>query len=194
MVGAMTEHMEDYSPQSRQARAAETKKRRTRDKLIHAADAVLRDDGLSATVEAIAEEAGISTATFYSFYTSRNALCVDAFTELVVGVLEQTTTPALPPDERVTALANLTKDRQSLARAALIGRLEDERELSPEVPPQADFVQRLSWMLWTRDDPQAFGVPTSLLIVLEAAALKLLDTIAHGRALEDLDLSRLIHP
>ena len=177
--------------ESRQMRAAETKKRRTREKLIHAADAVLRDDGLSATVEAIAEEAGVSTATFYSFYPSRNALCADVFYALVGRVLEQTNTHDRPFSERVTTLANLTEGRQSLTRAALMGRLDElHRDVPPDMWP-VDFVRHLAWALWVHDDTQAFGIITSSFVVLHATALELLDNIAFGVPLETLDLSRL---
>ena len=105
---------------SRQARAAETKRRRNRAKLIQAADDVMREEGLTATVEGIAKAAGLSTATFYTFYTSRNALCIDAFTEAVVTPLERMLTPSQPVKERVELLGKcaLSAARCSVPRCS----------------------------------------------------------------------------
>lgn len=93
-------------------------------KLIHAADDVMREEGMSTTVESIAKAAGLSTATFYTFYPSRNALCVDAFTELVVDVLDDTLTDSHTVLDRVTVIGKLCLQRRALLRAALIERLE----------------------------------------------------------------------
>lgn len=131
---------------SRQARAAETKKRRTRERLIHAADHVMHEDGQSATVEAIAEEAGLSTATFYAFYSSRNALCVDAFKELVLNIMQQTYQRPSDPSDRVIVLLRLVENREELLRAALIGRLEDA-----DLQPREDFVHLLGANFWFYD-------------------------------------------
>lgn len=124
--------MNDKQAEAR-ARAAETKKRRTRDKLILAADHELSERGLSATVENIAEEAGVGTATFYSFYSSRNALCIDAFNQLVVDVFDDTVTDSQTVFDRAMAIGRLCVQRPNLLRAALIGRIE-----SPTVYPKSD--------------------------------------------------------
>jgi AcrR family transcriptional regulator len=114
-------------------RAGETKKRRTREKLINAAAAVMAERGLDATVEEIAEDAGVSTPTFYTFYKSRGALCVDAFTTLVVEVLERTMMPATAITDRVIVARSLAGDHPALLRAALMERLENPT-VYPEEP------------------------------------------------------------
>jgi AcrR family transcriptional regulator len=176
------------------ARAAETKRRRTRDRLIHAADRVFEDNGLNATIEAIAEEARISVATFYNYYTSRNALCMHAFTELVVAVLEPMVFPVMPLHERIAALSGLVEGREMLTRAALIGRLEEGNWDTPEsreqrIMYQADFVDRLSYLLWAYDAAAPIaelkaGIPQDAYLPLHAAALEILDLIVRGRPVD----------
>ena len=111
---------------SAHARAGETKKRRTREKLIQAADHVMREQGMSATVEAIAEEAGVSVPTFYNFYRSRNDLCSSAFDVLV---LDQ----AQLADQRgfkATAdlFVQLCQERPALVRAGVFNALTEHQE------------------------------------------------------------------
>jgi len=79
--------MSHISPEAR-AEAGLTKKRRTREKLIHAADYLMRDRGLDATVEAIAKEAHVSVPTFYNFFRSRNHVCAWAFNVLVLDQIQ----------------------------------------------------------------------------------------------------------
>jgi len=124
MLTAMAKAEITFEQPSRQARAAETKKHRTREKLIHAADDALRDKGWSATVEDICDKAGISSATFYSYYTSRYVLCLDAVLELIVLPLENRGVRALPFDQSRDAFLKQCAGRKDLVRAALIGRLE----------------------------------------------------------------------
>lgn len=169
---------------SRQARAAETKKRRTRERLIQAAAHVLREEGQSATVDAIAQEAGVSTATFYSFYPSRNALCVDAFTELVVYVFQNSYVPAIDASRRIDVLLRLVQGKEELLRAALIGRLERQG-----ADPPADFVRLIAYVFWVIDNVlYTAGAIAEQNIKYEimsdvtyAMALSILDTIARER-------------
>ena len=197
--------------QSRQEKAAETKRRRNRMKLIHAADDVMHEQGMSATVESIAKAAGLSTATFYTFYTSRNALCVDAFLELVVDVLDDTLTDNNTVQDRIEATARLCFQRRSLLRAALIERLEspikypvtdDGFELTglivraPLVKPYKDkirvqvrevrdFVDCIACLLWQPIELKGGGSGRMSTITIEAslhmAALELLDGVASDR-------------
>lgn len=180
------------------ARAAETKRKRTRDKLIHAADRVFEDHGLDATIEAIAEEARMSVATFYNYYDTRNDLCTAAFTELVVAVLEPMIVPAMTLQERLDALAGLVEGREMLTRAALVGRLEAGRWNSPDgfayVDGQrrmypADFIDRLSWTLWPGyqgwlHQADREPIPDHAYRPLHAAALEVLDQVARGRPVD----------
>lgn len=176
-------------------RAGETKKRRTREKLMNAADYSLREYGFDATVEKIAEEAGVSTATFYSFYHSRNELCVDAFISVVVEPLEQAGVEKLPFFEAADALVRRCDDRRNLVRCALLGRLE--AQASSAAPPMrlsktfmgtghlavaedADFIYRLARLL-ADDSILADGyIEPDTLLALPMATLRLLDSIAMG--------------
>jgi AcrR family transcriptional regulator len=126
---------EDMGPR---ARAAETKKRRTREKLIHAADRVMREDGLDATVEAIALDAQVSVPNFYNYYTSRNELCVEAFEVLVLDQLELADINNFAATCRM--LMRLCKDRGSLTRAAVVGimEVEDGKTASDKSEPEDD--------------------------------------------------------
>jgi AcrR family transcriptional regulator len=167
----------------------------------------MRDYGLGATVEEIAEDAGVSVANFYNYYTSRNALAVDAFTTLVVYPLEQAATDRLPFDESVMAVNRLCESRTALVRAALLGRLEYEPSI-PDVtaplkvvkgflgsvivaPFGVDFVYRLAKLL-ADDKILAEGYDeANVLLVLPMAVLHLLDSIALGDHLVDpLTLAR----
>ena len=197
---------------SRQERAAETKRRRNRVKLIHAADDKMREEGLSATVEGIAKAAGLSTATFYTFYTSRNALCVDAFSELVIAVLEETLTDNQTVLDRVTATGKLCLQRPYLLRAALIERLESpvkypvsdagielhgllarhpmfepssDNMLRVQVREVHDFVDRLACLLWQPVSLKDGGSWSSSTVetTLHMTALELLDGVASDRVI-----------
>ena len=203
--------MQDRQAEAR-ARAAETKRRRNRDKLIRAADEVMRDEGMSATVEGIARAAGLSTATFYTFYPSRNALCVDAFTQLVIAVLEDTLTDSQSVLDRVMAIGKLCLQRRALLRAALIERLESPVKypvsdagielhgllarlpflepdsgnmLRVDVREVHDFVDRLACLLWQPVSLKSGGSWSTLTIetTLHMTALELLDGVASDRVI-----------
>jgi len=60
--------------QSPRERAAETKRRRTRDNLILSADALTQRDGLNVRAEDVAQQAGVSVATFYNVFPTRGAM------------------------------------------------------------------------------------------------------------------------
>lgn len=195
--------------QSRQVRAAATKRRRNRMKLIHAADQVMNEEGMSATVESIAKAAGLSTATFYTFYPSRNALCVDAFTELVIDVLDDTLTDSNTVLDRVTSIGKLSLQRRALLRAALIERLEspvrypvsdegielhgllvklpifdpDDKLVRVHVREVHDFVDMLACLLWQPVTLKSLKNWSTLTVeaTLHMAALELLDGVASDR-------------
>jgi AcrR family transcriptional regulator len=168
---------------SARVRAGETKKRRTRAKLIQAADAVMAERGSLATVEEIAEDAGVSTPTFYTFYKSRNALCVDAFLELVVGPLEELHTLSRSLLETLEALQKLCAKRSDLLRAALIGRLE--------ATEGSDFVDRVADLL-VDEQVAREGKPPSQWTAVKMAALRMLDGIAmRDNQLNTITLARV---
>lgn len=203
------------------ARAGETKRRRTRDKLIHAADVVLRDEGFGATVEDIAEEAGVSTATFYTFYTSRNLLAVDAFKELVIEQLRRLDTMHRPLKEAMQMVWDQCSERNNLVRAALVGRMEQGSQegdgfraellevpgygyfvLGLEAIAPYDFVDYLAEVIWKSpqiDSARAEDVKALIALkrlptmaALQAATLKLLDDIAMNRRMLVHELAALV--
>lgn len=154
-------------------RAAETKKRRTRAKLIQACELMMRDRGMSATVDEIAHEAGVSPPTFYNFYKSRGELCVDAFTELVVKPFETLKGTSLDAEERLEMLVKLCTGRRALLRGALIHRLEDRDTFLWN-----DFVHILASTLGEQLDSTVRGVGfVSMLMALNYA----LEEIVGGR-------------
>jgi AcrR family transcriptional regulator len=163
--------------------AGETKKQRTRAKLIRAADAMMAEHGMQATVEKIAEDAGVSTPTFYTFYKSRNALCVDTFIELVVDPLEEQRTVNRSLLEGLEALQKLCTKRAALLQAALIGRLE--------LPQGGDFVDLVAQSL--RDEQlRTEGNPANVPTAVKMAALRMLDSIAmRDHEINTVQLARL---
>lgn len=174
--------MSHITPEQR-ARAAETKRRRTTMSLVNAADKVLADRGLAATIEDIAAEARVSVATFYNYFTSRNQVCVDAFTVLVVQEFEAAVEPLFWVDERLAVLAELVEGRESLIRAALIGRLEEESSY--------DFVGRLAQALHPIADPniEQERMRPEFFPALHALALELLDGILNGSSIQAVNSS-----
>lgn len=118
---------------TRQQQAAETKKRRTRLKLVQACDELMQEDmGWFTTVEAICEKAGVSTATFYSVYNSRNDVCREAF-EYLVDQLEEAGLQGSFA-ERAQAIADVCAERSNLVRGALSARLGQERSAPGRTP------------------------------------------------------------
>jgi AcrR family transcriptional regulator len=109
------------------AQAGETKKRRTREKLIHAADYVMRGVGMAATVEAIAEEAGVSVPTFYNFYRSRNDLCQEAVGVLVLDQVERADRRSFIATAEL--FAQLCAERPSLVRAAIFSGITEREDM-----------------------------------------------------------------
>lgn len=179
------------------ARAGETKRRRTREKLMNAADYAMRESGVSATVEEIAEEAGVSTATFYTFYHSRNEVCLDAFTELVLAPLETLGMPDKPFKESAEALLKQCEGRSALVRAALTARLDNapnyERSFVDELVKRvADL---LSPHLASTDYSlsEAFeGKANAHEAILNLAALWLLDALAMNLQPNVIELNMLV--
>lgn len=105
------------------AKAGETKKRRTYERLIRAADTVMRREGMVATVESIARGAGLSVPTFYNFFVSRNHLCAEAYRHLVLQEMYKTFGQQNFV-EQMRTYAQLTTDRTDLVRASQIFLLE----------------------------------------------------------------------
>lgn len=205
-------------------RGGETRKRRTREKLLRAADVVMQDEGLEATVQSIAEEAGVSTATFYSFYKSRNELCMDAFVEVILVPLENAGVSEQPFGKSVDALQRTCQQRQGLVAAALSGRYEKHRSvyardglvLEGTNPPsifrlwneltlgeEADFIDRTAKLLADREmlglgqdavSLAARGANLDIPWLLRSAALTVLDDIARYTTIGGHTVDRIVRP
>jgi hypothetical protein len=155
----------------------------------------MRKVGWEAKVEDIATQAAVSSATFYNFYKSRNLLCMDAFTVLVLEHLEQTTGDDQSLEDRARALMGKAVDRADLVRGALAGRLESGRDprrpglivRAPtpgatstwylELRAEHDFVDRTAKLLADRTLLRQ-GNPDSIALGLHMGACWLLDSIA----------------
>lgn len=119
--------MTDSDNQRPQDRAAETKRRRTRERFIQAADKMIQQQGLGVTAEAVASEAGLSVATFYTVFPSRGQMFTEVFRELVLGVLDAPVryeAAGKGLTDYLDDLDKLTKDRKALIAGTLIARLE----------------------------------------------------------------------
>ncbi len=121
----------------------EQKKARTRDELVEAAYAVVRDDGIAGlTAEAIAARAGVSRRTFFNYFPSVGSVLAAGVADFFVGLaggldarpageplldsLESLiATPADPRMfERIAALGRVGLGSEE-ARAAMQGVLHD---------------------------------------------------------------------
>lgn len=185
--------------QSRQQRAAETKRRRTRERLITAAAQALSEEGWDATVEDISGRAGISTATFYTFYGSRYLVCMDAFTELVIVPAENAGMQMKPFSETASHITLTAQPHALLLRAAMVGRLESSigwiaphphlrvvragrRRL--ELEGRHDFVDRLARLLADDKVVDRNNDDQAIILALTSAALRLLDGIIRSETLD----------
>lgn len=187
---AWREVFEAMDPHSR---AGETKKRRTREKLIHACDYVMREQGMSAKVEAIAEEAGVSVPTFYNFYSSRNRLCLDALKEVVFKQLRL----ADRRDFRVTAdlVIQLCDERAALVQAAFIWMLSEEDQSTSHYY-DGDLTGQLAHLLADEDMQTIHGegdvTVARLGVALNMAATVLLIGIAKGAEVDTALLEDIV--
>lgn len=114
---------QDGSPQER---AAATKKRRTRERLLAAADKLVRERGIEVRAEDVAVAAGVSVATFYSVFPSKSDMFTVAFRELVLGDMPDHAGYIDHADALIRYLNDLYRavaDRKSLIRGALLARI-----------------------------------------------------------------------
>lgn len=187
--------MSHISQEARE-RAAETKKRKTWEKLIHACDFVMRNEVDSPpTVEAIAAQAGVSVATFYSFYSSRLGLCEDTFQTVVLVPLEEIGLHG-SFEHRARSVAKMCEGRSLLIRGALeyrAGRqghyglapyaeiVTVDGQLKLDVTFNGDAVCQVAGLLADTDLlEQAQEHEAQFLLALEMAALLLLERLGGG--------------
>lgn len=121
-------------------RAGETKRRRTRARLIAAASEVIREDGVAVRMERVAERAGVSLATLYNFFPGRGEMFRQVCWDTVVEPLAEYVYEAVSqePDRWKVAHGYLKrfqpaiKNNLSLFRGMLVDRLEaTERTIEP---------------------------------------------------------------
>lgn len=201
-------------------RAADTKKRRTRARLIEAGDELLRrETGAGVRVEDIAAAAGVSAATFYNFFPSKTDLVMSLFEELVLSPLDN---EVLTLDQSGTSIQariewylkqfdKVAATRSGLVRAAMTARLtalvptDAEHSITPLARAKLDhhlFAQRDEYvvrvashfqnLLDLEEFEQSDAVTTlTRRYAPEFMALYLLDFHAHGGQLSAGRVTRL---
>lgn len=116
----MTE--EEVAELTARQRSAETKKRWTRERMVQAAARVIAEDGLSFKPEDVAEEAGVSVATYYNVFKSRNDVFRNVFWDTVALPLRDSVHQASPNPRLATLALNLwlnAFETKSIGKAAL---------------------------------------------------------------------------
>ncbi len=116
---------EERRPDDPRARAAQTKRDRTRRALLDAADATFGSRGWARTrIEDVAAAAGVSAATAYNHFPSKHSLVGHVFEPLVKPLLVQAEKdvaagrPVVDAlEDQVRALARLTHRHQGLTAA-----------------------------------------------------------------------------
>lgn len=147
------------------SRAGATKRLRTRQRLIEAADELMRT-GMETSGEDIAKQAGVSKATFYNFYKSRNALCLDAFIELIYKPVQEIVSFGTAASLVEAHFKTFAGGRSHLVRAALLGRLESTNR-------RDDIVESVASLMWSKGNSEYYRD-------FRMRALWLLDTIARS--------------
>jgi AcrR family transcriptional regulator len=186
---------EGYDPRKA---AGETKRRRTREKLIQAADHVMREQGNDATVEAIAEDAGVSTATFYTFFRTRNELCYEAFTDLVLEPLHKLGIAERPYTESMHLFLQQCEGRSGLVRGALGQKLDNPMSSAFKSSNDGliDYVAGLIREAGILDRYSVVevseGVYNDHLTAMQLLANWLLTTVAWNMGVNETGLQRLI--
>lgn len=108
--------------------------RRNRELLLDAAAVCVADKGADVAALDIAERAGVSVATLYRRFTTKEALIEQILTNLLTGLLEVAHTALLAPDPWagltgfVRAFAQMNKDNHGLAQA--LGPQEPSSQLA----------------------------------------------------------------
>lgn len=116
----------DTSGRARQ-RAAQTKRDRTRRAILDAARRLFVENGwLPTTVDGIATEAGVGTATVYNHFPSKNVIAGHAFRPLIEDLLVDTrwADDAVSPSLALTALIDDLTSRVRSQTALTIALLE----------------------------------------------------------------------
>ena len=148
MIGAVTDTERAQRVASARARAAETKRARSREQLLAAGSDLFRRKGWSGTrMEDIASAANLSVATAYNHFASKQALIATIYAPLLEPLADraradiEASAPAEEAIRRgVVELARLTHEHQPLT-VALIQAISDltarggERTNPPRLVP-----------------------------------------------------------
>lgn len=116
----------DVTPAPR--RAVRTDKLRNRDRILQAAVVIVDRDGAAASLEAIAREAGVGSATLHRHFPSRTALLEAVFYDRVDALCSRADVLAgqMPPDRALAAwlgeLATYASTTRGLADTLLASR------------------------------------------------------------------------
>ena len=132
----------DSSSEAR-SRAAETKRRRSRAAILQAATRLFEEQGwLPTTVEAIARDAGVGTATVYNHFSNKNLIAGFAFLPVVEDLLEDTrwSDDAVPPGdalhEFIEEFATRARTRAPLTIALLEAVNDSAARSGADITPE----------------------------------------------------------
>ncbi|MDN5750530.1 MAG: TetR family transcriptional regulator [Pseudonocardia sp.] len=142
--------VDDARPADPRARAAQTKRDRTRRALLDAADATFGSRGWARTrIEDIAAAAGVSAATAYNHFPSKHSLIGHVFAPLVRSLLQQARRdvdagrPVVAAlDDQIRALARTTSRHRELTASFFCAvqdytiRVEGPADPADEVDPR----------------------------------------------------------
>lgn len=169
-------------------RSAETKRRRSRERLLEAARFVMRIKQLDTRVEDIATHAGVSAATFYNIFTSLDAICEEVFWDAMAKMPDVESyrhTPYAPLTYLSHLIDTFTDDRY-LVRAVLRSRVDRAVSEMHEDPVMAVAVDLLrlcmdSGMVASDDEEYS-----EVFEAARATALLVLDSLAYRHTLGEL--------
>jgi AcrR family transcriptional regulator len=187
------------------ARAARTKRTRTRAALIAAADAAFSTRGWAATrVEDIAAEAGVSAATAYNHFPTKHVLIGVMFAPHVATLLVQADRditrqrPVLEAlSDQIDALARLSYYHRGLTAAFTAAVLEytirtehtpdaaddlDPRNVVPMIAPLLRLVSYGQESGQLREDPSALEISSAVVNLLLVRSLNHKDEPAEATA------------
>jgi AcrR family transcriptional regulator len=133
-------------PEGWRARAAQTRKRQTRERLLAAAERLFRERGYHATpVEEIAEQAGVGLGSLYNHFKGKGTLAATLWQPLCERLSAQVDAAlaAEPLDVRaalrdhLAALATAMVDNRALTVALAEALLEESRLMQQSAAPEA---------------------------------------------------------
>jgi AcrR family transcriptional regulator len=118
--------------------------RSTRERMIAAASAILRDEGYTAlTMERVAAESGVAKTTLYRHWPTKAGLCMDLYLEVAGRELHDPDTGGIAADLKHIVNAVVRLQTRTVAGPAFLG-LVAEAQLNPDTRDAflAEFAQR----------------------------------------------------